>query len=685
MSHPGLLAPTLVEPGAAAAAPRAPTGAAIPLPTQRWVLAGLLGAVLLNAGHAAPWCLPLAAAAVAWRTWAGGRGARLMRPMLRIGVAALLTLAVLISFRTLNGVDAGASLLVAMVAVKLTETRGERDWLIVLGSALFLLLAACLSDQSLWRTPLYAAELWLLCSGMYALGAVATAPATSPPSGAPLLRASARSLLLALPLAVVLFLFFPRLPGSLWVVPREEQAVTGLGDELEPGSITQLTDSDEPAMRVRFDGPAPPRAERYWRGPVLHLFDGFAWSRLRQDLGQPPPLEFAGRPFRYEVTLEANRHGVLLGLDLPAGVPPAPVARIGFDRQLLAAAHGPGAATYRLESFLQHRATGPLSPAQRRLDLQLPAGRNPRSLELAHELRARAPDDRAYVQAVLAYLRDNHFEYTRTPPRLGRDSIDELLFRTHQGFCGHYASAFALLMRAGGVPARVVTGYFGGEWNRFGAYLLIRQSDAHAWTETWLPGEGWLRVDPTAAVAPQRISGAPGEAAAGAGAAGGPLRAAPWVGSALQAWQAMNAWWQDQILHFDLTRQLDLLGRLGFRDRDYQGLVGLLAAGGTIWLSLLAWRERRRGAAPAPDALGRQWRRLERALARRGAVRRPHEGVRSFGERIGQEQPELAVGFGPLARRYLQLRFGRHCEPAELAGFERAVRSFILALRHARA
>jgi protein-glutamine gamma-glutamyltransferase len=648
----------------------------IPAAAQRWALAGFVGAVLLNAQHIAPWCVPVALAGAAWRVWAAQRASRLMGRAPRIAVLLVLTLAVLLGFRTLNGLDAGASLLVAMGALKLMETRRARDWLIVIGASLFLLLAACLGAQALWLTPFYAAELLLLCTALYALGAGAAVPAPRP-----LLRAAGRSLLLALPLAVLLFLFFPRLPGSLWTVPREDEAVTGLGDEMSPGSISQLTESDEIAMHVRFDGTPPPHAQRYWRGPVLHGFDGYSWRRARMDLGAPAPLAFAGRSYRYEVTLEPNTHGVLIALDMPKGLPDQPAGvSPTFDYQFIGPNVTGGAISYRLESFPQHRSLEELPPAVRALDLALPRARNPRSLELAHRLRAQSSDERAYVTAVLEYLQHGGFEYTLTPPRLSLNSIDDLLFNTHEGFCGHYASAFAMLMRAGGVPAHVVTGYLGGEWNRFGGYLLIRQANAHAWTEVWLDGLGWVRVDPTSVVAPDRLNKDLDGVLSEAGAAGRRAHAGAWITATVQAWQAMNAWWQDEFINFNVGKQLNLLGALGLKDRDLEALVVLLAVGGTLWLSWLAWRGRQRTAV-VRDELTRAWGRLERALRRASSARAPYEGPIAYGERIAGERPELATSLRPLARQYAQLRYGRHCSPAQLQRFRRAVRLFTARMR----
>jgi transglutaminase-like putative cysteine protease len=659
------------EPGEVAMA-GVPAIPAVPAATLRWVLAGLLGAVLLNVHHTALWCLPVALGGAAWRLWAAQHMARLMGRTLRIVVMMILTLAVLLGFRTLNGLDAGTSLLVAMAALKLMETQRVRDWLIVIGAALFLLLAACLDAQDLWRAPLYAAELWLLCTGLYALGAGAGVP---PPRA--LLRSSARSLLFAVPLAVLLFLFFPRLQGSLWAIPREDEAVTGLGEEMNPGSISQLVESRDPALHVRFEGALPPPLQRYWRGPVLHDFDGHTWRRGRAEFGTPAPLEFEGTGYHYEVTLEPNKHHVLIALELPKDVPDE-LTRVGttYDYQLIGSQAMNSAVSYRLESFPRHRNLDALEAGARWVDLALPARRNPRSLELAHTLRARAATDRAYVDAVLDYLRRGGFEYSLSPPLLGANSVDELLFTTREGFCGHYASAFVMLMRAGGVPARVVTGYVGGEWNRFGRYLLVRQSDAHAWSEVWLEGSGWVRVDPTAVVAPERLSRELDDALGAAANEEQSAQASSWFSASAQAWQAVNAWWQDEFIQFNMAKQLNLLGSLGLKNRDWEALVMLLAAGGTLWLAVLAWRGRDRSTPRPRDALGRAWRALERKLRRSAGPRALHEGPIAYSERVARARPELAGTLKPLARHYARLRYGPGCSGAQLQHFRRAVQLF---------
>lgn len=655
-------------------------GERAPAQTIGLVLAALLGAVALNLHHTAVWCAPLALAVAAWRARTWRTRPKLPNLALRATVVIILTGAALLDFHSGGSLGAASSLLVVMAALKLSETSTRRDWLVVLSAALFLLLAAVLDAQSLWRLPLYAVELWLLCSGLYALGAGHEAP-----SPTTLLMNAGRSLAAALPLAVVLFLFFPRLPGAFWAVPNPDQAVTGLGDELTPGSITQLTASSEPALRVRFDGPLPPLPERYWRGPVLHDFDGSSWFRSYQTLGPPAPLQYGGTRYQYDVTLEPNQHRVLISMDVPAAQPAGVDSIWTYDYQLISRRPVMSQVGYQLTSYARRDGPAELSPAERALDLDLrrEGHRNPRSVALAQQMRTSAGSDSAYVKAVLDYLRQGGFSYTLTPPELGVNSIDDLLFHTRQGFCGHYASAFAMLMRAGGVPAHVVTGYLGGEWNRFGDYLLVRQSAAHAWDEVWLEGRGWVRVDPTAVVSPSSLS----EQLAGAlpdGAGGSAhLVDVAWLSTASQAWQAANAWWQDRVVGFNFTRQLGLLDRLGLGSQQWRALAWLLGIGGAVWLALMAWAQRPR-AGRGVDALGRAWRDLERKLELSVAARAPYEGPLAFAERVGRLRPELGPGLRSLARRYARLRYGPAASAAELAQFRHAVRIWRPRLRRTR-
>jgi protein-glutamine gamma-glutamyltransferase len=650
-----------------------PTAVVLPA-AMALALAGLFVAAAANLQHLAWWCLPLCVVAIGWRLSVARHLRRLPGRAARLILVALLTLTVIVNLRTLSGLAVWATLLVAMCTAKLLEARTPRDWYLLCGAALYLLLAACLDREQLWRLPIYVAGLWLVIGALHGLGS----GGGSPPA-LELLRRAGRSLLLALPLALVLFVCFPRLPGAFWALPTTEQAVTGLGDEMSPGSISSLFESDEPAFRARFDGAVPPPEQRYWRGPVLHDFDGYTWRRRTGGFNGAPELQYVGPAYRYQITLEPNEHNTIIALEMPAS-PELPFAYFTGDEQLIATRSGGAERNYTLTSYPLTRNLAPLSALARQIDLTLPANRNPRTVALAQALRRDAVSDRDYIAAVVRYLRAGGFQYTLTPPRTSLNSVDDFLFDTREGFCGHFASAFATLMRAGGVPARVVTGYQGGEWNRYGQYLGVRQSQAHAWTEVWLEPSGWVRIDPTAIVAPQRLTSGVFDLLGSAfSSTERVLHEWPWIGNVIAGWQALSAWWQDDVVGFGFLRQMNLLERLGFNSADWRALPALLAAGGTVWMLWMLWILRHEWRSAAPDRLARAWLRVGAKLAAIGLGRRADEGPLAYAERCAAQRPMLAEPLRALARQYAELRYGPPPAAAAVRSFARAVRAFRIA------
>jgi protein-glutamine gamma-glutamyltransferase len=637
-----------------------------------WAIAAFAGGMALHVDHLPLWVSAAALALIGWRIAAARARVPLPGVIARGVLAGAVVVAVLARFHTLNGLAPGTALLALMAALKLLETYRRRDRLVLIGAGLFLLLAACLDRQSLTRAPLYAGETWLACA------ALAVVASDGFPGRAALALAG-RTLLLALPLAVLLFVFFPRLAGSFWTVPRGEEALTGLSDTMSPGSIGKLTTSYDPAFRAQFEGELPPQEQRYWRGPVLHHFDGFTWSRGSVDWRPRQPLEFLGRAYRYRIALEPTRHPWWFVLDTPAQSPDAGVT-LTADYELRAARPVSDPTSFEALSYTATRATQPLA-AWERLDNgpgALPPGRNPRSLELARELRAQSGSDAAFVTAVLGFLRRGGFVYSLEPEELGSEQIDDFLFRTRTGFCGHYASAFAVLMRAGGVPARVVTGYLGGEWNPVGGYLVVRQSDAHAWVEVWLEGHGWTRVDPTAVVAPQRLErGAYDLLPEAMSTTTRLLRGSPWLVHLLQGWDAANAWWNDRVVKFNFATQIDLLERLGVRSPDARTLGWAFALVLLGWMALVGWHLGRSPRPPRPDAVARTYALLCRKLARTGLTRPPYQGPLDYAEALRGARPGLSGAAFALLEQYARLRFGP-LEPAtrarEIEQFARAAR-----------
>jgi len=641
-----------------------------PRPPLLWVCAAITAALLLHVIQVYAWITLAALALVGWRLAALFGAVRLPGGIVRVALGLALVAGVFAQFHTLNGLVPGTAMLMLMAAIKLLETHSRRDQYVVIGGALILLMAACLDRQDLAWVPLYAAEVLLCCS---ALAVVAYTPAAHEgrlpaPAGLrarEVLALAGRTLLYSIPLAILLFLFFPRLPGHFWALTGGDDAVTGLGDTLTPGSITSLTASYAIAFRVRFDGTPPPPEERYWRGPVLHEFDGATWKAGQYARGQSQRLECLSAPYRYSLYLEPTFQHWWLALDTVMA-PPSSSVRYTDDYQLIATQPVSQSLSYGALSCTHPQSLAPLAPAARRDDTQLPPGRNPRTLAFAAQLRRHAGADAAFVQAVLAFLRTGGFSYSLTPPPLGPNPVDDFLFHTRTGFCGHYASAFVTMMRAGGVPARVVTGYLGGELNPYDGMLTVRQSDAHAWAEVWLDKHGWTRVDPTAVVAPERLYrnildllptsvSAPERL----------VHAWPWLNTALERWTALDGWWNERVVGFNYRSQLDLLAALGFHSPELRDAGYAFAATGKPVAG-----------APPPDRLGRAYSGLCRKLARTGLPRAPHQGPLTYTQVIVKHRPDLAPAVAPLLELYAELRFGPPSDTASDRGlrtFERAV------------
>ena len=644
-----------------------------------WAAGAYSGGALLNIDAIPPWVPVAALLFVTWRLLATMRRIWIPNTVVRSLLALLLVAAVLAQFRTLNGLGAGTALLVVMGAIKLLETRTQRDQFIVIAAALFLLLAACLDRQNLVRAPLYLGHAWLCC---VALAVVAYAPTATSANSAPTfddraaMRLAVRTLCFAAPLALMLFLFFPRLPGSFWALPRPDEATTGLGDTMNPGSIARLTSSYEVAFRATFEGDVPPPQERYWRGPVLHDFDGNTWRHGSGSFYRQPALEYLGPAYHYRMVLEPSSRRWWFSLDTPTGTPSSKVL-FTDDYQLIAAEPVTEVTTYSLTSHTNTRSSDQLSKLGRRRETALPDTSNPRSRELAADLRSKATSDSAFVSATLDFLRTGSFRYSLTPPLLGAHPIDDFLFETREGFCGHYASAFVYLMRSAGIPARVVTGYLGGEWNPIGGYFIVRQSDAHAWAEVWLDGRGWVRIDPTSVVEPERLRRGILDLLPDAVSA--PARlvwSTPWLTHMLQRWDAVNAWWNERVVRFNYDTQLNLLERLGFESPGARELAWAFAGGLIAWLSWVAWQIGRIPRGPRPDRLARAYSRLCRKLARTGVGREASQGPLAYADEIARRAPALEPVARELLMRYAELRYGRP-EPAsrtrDIIDFERAV------------
>ena len=659
-----------------------------PAPEQTSI-AQLLWLLLLIAVVSAPhlrtlpfWVSGIIFVAAIWRLGAALKRWPMPGTILRGTLTLGSALAVGIAWRQISGLEVGSALLLIMLALKLLETHSARDRSLVVLIAWFVLFAAFLREQSLASVPLLAAGV--------VIGTLALLQAARNTQGmAPLtaLLLTARLLMHAVPLALALFLLFPRLPGPLWALPSNaHNGRTGLSSQMSPGDITSLAQSSEPAFRVRFDGTPPDRSQLYWRGPVLESFDGRRWRALpdsarKQKAGRPLLQNPAAAPaYSYEIVLEPHNQRWLLPLETPLSWSTAD-ATLSPARELLSARPVATRSAWRGRSVATPRFRDVRAPEQATREFS--AGHNPRSAALAAEMRAQAGSDRAYLRSVLAMFRQQTYYYTLEPPPLGNHPIDEFLFRTRSGFCEHYASAFAMLARAAGIPARVVTGYQGGEPNPLADYWIVRQSDAHAWTEVWLDGY-WQRYDPTAAVAPERVDAGMAAALPGSVSLELPLLgSSPWLGRVAFGWDALNAQWDRWVLAFGPDQQNALLGRLGFTSPSLRDLALVCAVTVSTILLLFTWLTLRNHGAEA-DPLEQSWQHLCRRLARLSRPRKPGEAPREYAAAVIAARPELAAPLNSLTTLYLRLRYEGIPDHTEILRFRRLVRQLRLPPANAR-
>jgi transglutaminase-like putative cysteine protease len=636
-----------------------------------WATAGLVAALGPHLLRLRPWVSAFVLGACAWRLAAERLGWRLPGTLLRGFVAVAVTGGVLLSYSTITGLDGGTALLALMSALKLLETRGARDQTILIFIGWFLCLASFLYAQDVVTAAWVLPTVWLLAAALLRVSRRGRdGPAIGP------FRTTGAMLLKAAPVALVLFAFFPRFAGSFWGAPSSERALTGLAEDMSPGDISDLTQNDVVAFRVRFDGELPPRRERYWRGVVLSDFDGYTWRRGSLQYFRRPRVRTEGTPVDYTVTLEPTGQQMLFALDMVGDWTPG-IADQSWDFSLRTRRPIHAVVRYHARSHTDYQAGPELERSLENLNLQLPPNRNPRALRLAREMRAAAASDAAFMRAVLERFRNEDFRYTLTPPGLSRDSVDDFLFDTRQGFCGHFASAFTTLMRAAGIPARVVGGYQGGDWNPIGGYLIVRQSHAHAWSEVWLPGRGWIRIDPTAAVAPERVERGIEASFAGSELLPGALmRNSEFLWQAGMLWDRMNAAWNDWVVNFDLATQESMLTDLGFDDPDWRAfataLVIGLAVGFAILAAWLAFERRPRALDPAAAAYGRFLKRL----ARRGIEPAVAEAPRAFAQRVRRLRPDLSVPALAITETYLRVRYGPEPAAADLERLRSQVARF---------
>jgi len=635
-----------------------------------WLTASL---VLVAAPHASrlPWWLTLLAATlVGWRLYLAYARLPLPHRAILIVIVVAATAGVYLQHGTIFGRDAGVALLVVMLTLKVLEMKTVRDGMLLIFLSYFLVVTNFLYSQTI-PTAVY----MLLCVWVITASMIGTQYATPPRRSAHQLRTAGVLLAQSVPLMLVMFVLFPRVQGPLWGMPTDAQrGISGLSDTMSPGSLSSLTLSEAVAFRAVFSSPIPPANRLYWRGPVLWEYDGRTWHASRPVYAEPR-YDTTYFPVKYSVTVEPHGKAWLFALDLPGLVPRRAAATA--DLQLFSRTPVTARLRYDMVSFLDYSYGADESRQTLDRALDLPEGFNPRTLALAKELRSRYRDDADLVQAVLASFGRDGYVYTLSPPLLGEHAIDEFLFSVKSGFCEHYASAFAVLLRAAGIPTRIVTGYLGGEVNPIGEYLIVRQADAHAWTEIWLPEKGWVRVDPTAAVSPARVEQGINAAVSSPGALPLFMRGdLPVLRELRLTWDSLANSWNQWVLGYTPETQRALLTRVGLDDATWRTLAAMLLTLTGVFTLVLALFTLRRLRVRVKDPVTLAYNAYCAKLEDRGIARSPSEGPLSFAERVIGARPDLEGIVRGFTALYVRLRYADEPGPEDVARLRDLAREF---------
>jgi protein-glutamine gamma-glutamyltransferase len=623
------------------------------------LLVSCAAVILPHLFHLPAWLTPACAAILLWRGWITFRGLRMPPRWLLLTLSLSAVAAVVLSFPHFLGREVGVAILTVLLTLKLLEMHARRDLFVVLFLCFFLSLTQFFYSQSIGTAAYALLTMTLILTTQLSFqftGAI--------PSFGWRLKHGAMILAMAAPLTLVLFLLFPRIQGPLWGLPSASmESRIGLSEDMSPGNISDLADSDEIAFRVRFKDRLPPKEELYWRGIVLGLFDGTTWTSL------PPSgntnakvfLNLRGTETRYELTLEPHGKRWLFALDMPRMLPyiAGNTPLLTTELQMLSSRVINERVRYDLDShtdyLLQANETLPMQGRW----LQLPDRSNPRTIAFARQLRQQHPNPAAAIDAVLRMFREERFRYTLKPPPLGRDHVDDFLFSTRAGFCEHYSSAFVVLARAMNIPARVVTGYQGGELNPDDGYVVVRQSDAHAWAEVWLEKRGWVRIDPTGAVSPERVernlrSAIPRQFLGGLIKMDGNNKG--FFGKlqrVRQSWEAVGNSWNQWVLNYTPQKQQDFFKSIGLGSLDWRSLslvmvVSCIFAVAIVVLPLMLRQQKR-------DPVQAVYDKVCKHLARLGFPRETHEGPRQYAGRLLSDASALPPKKKEALSRFLQL------------------------------
>ena len=629
-----------------------------------WVIATLFISMLPQLLSMPSHLVPITLLPIVWRLLAEFRNWKPIPMTVRILATAFAVAALVSTYGGLMGRRAAVSMLVLMLSLKLLETFRIRDARVVASLSLFLCGTQFLFSQGV---PMIFYITACLLSSLVALMYLHRSEAYAMLGKAPEtdrkllteLGFGAGLMALALPVGMAFFLLFPRWGSPLWGLPEGAlDARSGLSDSMTPGSIQSLFMDDSPAFRAEFEGGMPRNSDLYWRGPVFTNFDGNSWkaSYLSRNLRAETRPDYRTAPFHYVVQMEPTEQKWLFALDYPALVPRK--TKLTMDYQLITFRPVTSLREYDMASDPGFRDNPVLKQTLLREALELPEGFNPRTAEMMSEWRTEANSDSEIIQRALQHFNREQFRYTLNPPLLSQHTVDEFLFDTRAGFCEHYASAFTVMMRMAGIPARVVTGYQGGFYNNIGSYVLVRQSDAHAWSEVWVKGSGWTRIDPTAAVAPERVE----QGAVDSLNQRRHMLDFHWLRSARNTFDLFQRGWNNWVVTFGSDRQSRLFSIFGWDMLGPAKLVFtmiaiILVIGAIIFMLtplLLRFRSSQK-----PDPFVQLWKKFTRKLDNAGFVSRPSMAAMELATKAGSQLKYKEDVILRIAELYTLCRYSR--------------------------
>ncbi len=588
-------------------------------------------------------------------------------------LALFCLLGIYASYHSIVGRDPGVALLVLLSGFKLLESELERDFYILVCLGYIMVTTNFLYTQSI-PVALFMALVTLILTASF----ITVNDHNKKFSIKNKLKLAGLILLYAIPLMLVLFVFFPRISGPLWRMPQDANTgKTGISDTMSPGSISQLLQSDELAFRVQFTDTPPPASQMYWRGPVLWFTDGRQWRRNLSLLKTKQKINFQkeGKTTAYNITIEPTDQHWLYGLEMAIK---STRGDITGDMQIIIKDKINHRVRYEMESMPVYKLFEKV-PENLENALQLEPGMHPKTLALAQQWRQQNLDNRQIIDSALTLFSDEEFYYTLQPPLLRGDAVDDFLFQSKRGFCEHYASSFVVLMRAAGIPARVITGYQGASYNPVGDYYNVYQRDAHAWAEVYLEEKGWLRVDPTAAVSPERIlegiENALPEIAPNLIFNTDSSLAYALLQNLRDSWDAINYQWNLWVLGYSPKRQMDFLNKLGLAKfgYDWQTLtVGLFVILSTMMVlfGLLLLRPNGKSNDPARNLYDA----FCKKMARIGVERHAYEGPMDFYQRVGSEKTILKKAVLEITECYVAVRYASDQE--QLTRLKQLIHSF---------